>query len=119
MTNWSKLALFKPRDRTAGVVTSQSSGPRPSGPRPAVNHSRWDTPPPLKRIARDQVDLTGRTFGFLRVVGFKARSASAIESPINIEDACRECRHHERLKQIDREAPVRPTKFYDDGGRRS
>lgn len=132
MSVWDKLAVSTPRDRTAAVVTGQSSALAPIGPLPAEGHVRWDVPPPLTRVASDQPDLTGRVCGFLKVVGylgrlpkrgrgrwlvrcrcgyFEARSANAITNPVNGADACRECRHHEHLKQREREKPVRPVEW--------
>lgn len=129
MSIWDKLAVCSPLDRTAAVVTSQSTSPPADGAKPAPGQARWDTPPPLKRVARDQVDLTGRACGFLSVVGYlgalnkqaggrwlvrcrcgyyEARSARALTNPINGADACVECRHHERLKQRERKKRVRP-----------
>lgn len=118
-----RIATARPVDRTAARVTQSGPKGMESSKRIAQAHSQ--TPLPTVPIPRHIVDLRGRTFGTLTVVGlavstdtvqrqagnhrlwvcrcvcgnYLTRRAKAINNPKNTIDACDRCRQVQFLRR--------------------
>jgi hypothetical protein len=102
-------------NKTAALVTSKGFEYEPAKRIVQVHSS---DPLPMKPPARNEVDLTGLTFGRFTVMGkytvkskqamwvvrclcgrYETRSSKAIRNPENHADRCDECRHLRHLRE--------------------
>lgn len=122
MGNVDTRLLGTPVNKTAALVTSPGFSFRADIKRTVPV---WDAPPITIRPANGEMDLKGKTFGRLRVIGklpanvcgknkwlcqcscglYEPRRPKAINNPRNHVDACYDCRTiHERKRNAIRNA---------------
>jgi len=129
---FDKLLASRPVNRQAARVLAGGVHYKPNK---KIVQRHWTTPPPLVAIPESAksnpcfVDLTGRSFGRFRVIGylgksnnkaswlvrcacgdFETRRSRAILNPENYGDRCANCQHLAFLKreEIHRRNPAAP-----------